>query len=80
VSSADGVTYIADSRAVRALSPRTGQLETRAGTGAPGPVGNDVPAASTNLQGACSVTRDKAGNLLISDSQANLVRVVAAQW
>jgi hypothetical protein len=80
VSYRDGRVYIADQSAVRALSPRTDWLTTPAGTGAAhGRLGNGLPAAATPLDGACWATADSDGNLVITDSGHNRIRVVAAR-
>lgn len=79
VSYRNGRVYIADQSAVRALSPRTDWLTTPAGTGAAhGRLGNGLPAAATPLDGACRATADSDGNLVITDSGHNRIRVVAA--
>jgi trimeric autotransporter adhesin len=72
-----GRLYIGDMRTVRAVNPATGWLTTPAGTGAAGPLGEGGPAAKANVN-ACGVAVDPSGNLVITDTYDNRIRVVAA--
>ncbi len=71
--------HVAGGDAARGASMSTGKLTTAAGTGAPGPFGDGGPAAQAYLNGACGVTTDGSGNLVIADTENGLVRVVAAR-
>lgn len=54
------------------VSQRTGVLTPVAGSGGfygPSGPGNGVPALAASLQGACGVTVDAAGNVLVADTQ-----------
>jgi sugar lactone lactonase YvrE len=78
VSYADGHVELADGGAVRTVNPRTDWLTTPAGTGHFGPaeVGRLATRASVTT---CGVTTDHQGNLVIADSDHELIRVVAHQ-
>jgi hypothetical protein len=86
LSAAGGSLYIGDSDVVRKVSQATGDLTNPAGTGQIltqlvnfGPNGDGGPATAASLFGACGVTTDQAGNLLITDYAMGRVRVVAAK-
>jgi hypothetical protein len=74
VAFAAGSLYIADG-SVRKVSARTGLLTTPAGTGAAGPLTLGGPAPTAAL-GACGVTFDRAGNLVIADHLRRRIDVV----
>jgi secreted PhoX family phosphatase len=78
ISYGSGALYVAGSEVVREISPQTGALTTVVGTGAAGPLGDGGPAASATL-GACGVTLDHSGNLVIADGGDSRIRVVAAK-
>jgi hypothetical protein len=59
------------------VSP-AGRLTTPAGTGVPGPVGDDGLASKASLGGPCGVAVDHSGNLAIADTYGSRVRLVAA--
>jgi hypothetical protein len=74
-----GHVYVADTWAVRAVSPGTGRLTTPAGTGVlGGPTGNGRRATRANMADICDVAVDHSGNLVIADPFDNRIRVVAA--
>ena len=75
VSFASGALYVG-AGVVREVSIGTGQLTTPAGSGAPGPLGDGVPATTTALN-TCGVTVDPQGNLVVAAGAAS-VAVVAA--
>jgi uncharacterized protein YjiK len=72
-----GNLYIADSwnRRIRRVGT-DGVITTVAGTGYGGYNGDDQPATSAELRGACGVAVDSAGNLHIADLWNNRVRRV----
>jgi NHL repeat-containing protein len=72
-----GTLYVADSGAVRAVSPQTGRLTTPAGTGTTGPLGDGGPADSATLS-TCGAALDHSGNLVIADLGGSRIRVAAA--
>jgi hypothetical protein len=67
---------------IRAISLRTGELTTPAGSGIPAPdssgVGDGGPAAGAEFLNPSDIAVDAAGNQIVSDSWDDLVRVVAA--
>ena len=74
-----GALYVGDWTTVRKISP-TGRLTTPAGFGGVGgSYGSAVPAVATRLGLACGVAIDSSGNLVIADSAAEAIRVVAAK-
>jgi hypothetical protein len=77
VTLAAGSVYTGAAGTVRRVSS-TGQLTTPAGTGETGPLGDRGPAAKASLNGACGVAVDHSGNLVITDTGNQRVRVVAA--
>jgi trimeric autotransporter adhesin len=73
VAAAGGSLYIADTTAVRKLSP-DGWLTTPAGTGTYlGPSGSGGPAASADVD-TCGVARDHSGNLVIAEADEYLAQ------
>ena len=74
-----GNLYIADtgSNRVRKVSP-SGTISTVAGTGAALPGGEATLAIATPLFAPAAVSVDRFGNLLIVETGANRIRVVAA--
>ena len=74
-----GDIYIGDcGNRVRLVSASTGIISTVAGTGVQGYSGDGGPATSAELSGSCEVALDTAGNLYISDTGNNAIRVVNA--
>jgi len=74
---AGGQLYIADSGAIRKVSPVTDRLTTPVGTGVGGPLRNGGPAARASVNPR-DVAVDAAGNLVITNAFKQLIRVVAA--
>jgi uncharacterized protein YheU (UPF0270 family) len=60
------------------ISMTAGDIYTVAG-GGPGGTANGIPAIQATLMGPGGVALDRAGNLLLSDTFDNLVRVVAVR-
>ena len=56
-----------------------GDMYTVAGNGNPGPLGNGGPATSAGIHAPSAVAVDSAGNLVVTDTFNNRVRVVAAK-
>jgi len=73
---AAGNMYVGDGGAVRKVSS-TGSLTTPAGIGIGGPLGDRGPAIQASV-GACGISVDHSGNLVIADTSGR-VRVVAAR-
>ena len=75
-----GNLYIADmdNNVIRRVDGSTGTITTVAGSGTQGYTGNDGPATSAELNNPVGVTIDAAGNLFISDTNNNVIRMVAA--
>src|SRR5690349_111347 len=79
VSFGAGDLYVGDTFSVRRVDPAAGLLPTPAGTGTvTRPFSNGGPATKTSLLDACGATADHSGNVVVSDSGYNRVRVVAA--
>ncbi|HVB92341.1 MAG TPA: hypothetical protein VND70_09605 [Acidimicrobiales bacterium] len=74
---ASGDVFIsdADANVVRMVNP-AGVLSTYAGTGTHGETGDNGPASSAELESPVGVFLDSAGNLFISDFDAEVVREV----
>jgi hypothetical protein len=80
----DGVFPTRAGDVIRAISLRTGELTTPAGSGIPEPpgspgVGDGGPAAGAEFLSPSDIAVDAAGNQIVSDSRDDLVRVVAAR-
>ena len=73
----DGTLYVADgvNHRIRAISP-SGQISTFAGTGAAGFSGDGGPAGAARLSLPRDVKFDRAGNMLISDTNNLRIRLV----
>jgi sugar lactone lactonase YvrE len=72
-----GNVYIADSGNYRIrLVNLAGTITTFAGTGAPGSLGDGSPAALATFTSPTSLTLDSKGDLYITDTGANVVRMV----
>ncbi len=71
----DGRLYICDigNHVIRRLDPRTGLIETFAGTGRPGDTPDGAPIAGTPLRGPRSLDFDPAGNLWLATREGNQV-------
>jgi NHL repeat-containing protein len=80
VAYGNGDVYIFDSTCVRVLNPQNDWLTTLAGTGASiGPLGDGSPAAKVSMPSASQGVVDSAGNVLITDTDDQRIRVVAAR-
>lgn len=53
---------------------RAGKIRTIAGTGKPGPAGDDGPAIVATLRGPKHLCLDKEGNVLIADTDNHVIR------
>ncbi len=75
-----GNVYIADlsNNVIRKVNASTGNISTVAGNGTAGYSGDGGAATSAKLNGPYDVAVDAAGNLYISDSGNNVIRMVAA--
>ena len=75
----DGTLYVADgsNQRIRAISP-SGQISTFAGTGAAGFSGDGGPAASARLSLPRDVKFDRAGNMLIADTNNVRIRMITS--
>src|SRR5215469_2490580 len=74
-----GSVYLGSETVVRKLDPATGQVATEAGDGLnAGSPGDGGPAADATLGSACLTAVDPHGNLVILDTDAGTIRVVAA--
>lgn len=76
-----GNLYIADTynERVRRVDHATGNIQTIAGDGIAGYAGDGGPGTSAHLNQPSSVALDAAGNVYISDTGNELVRVLNAQ-
>ncbi len=75
-----GNLYIADTgnSRVRKVAAATGIITTYAGTGVAGYSGDNIPAASAEINQPWGLAVDTSGNLYIADSGNNRIRVVSA--
>jgi trimeric autotransporter adhesin len=78
-ASAGRAVYVADGYVVRRLDTNSSWEGVTAGQGVPGFGGDGGPAVSALLGGVGALTVDRAGNLVILDTDNNRVRVVAAR-
>lgn len=78
---ADGTVYIVERQGnrVRGVDPRTGLITTRAGTGAKGYSGDGGPAKEATFNGPKELAIDRAGNLLIVDTENHAIRRIDAR-
>jgi hypothetical protein len=74
---AGGYLYIGDYAMVRRINPQTDQLTTIAGSGEAGPLDNGGSAKRASFNQVCTMARDQAGNLIVTDGAHNRVRVIA---
>jgi sugar lactone lactonase YvrE len=76
----EGNTYIADSvgQVVLKVTASTGKISVYAGTGESGYSGDNGPATKARLNQPAGVGFDPSGNLYISDTGNNVIRMVAA--
>jgi sugar lactone lactonase YvrE len=73
----DGTIYVADDAAHRVRVIRGGVVDTIAGNGTPGALGDGGPATAAQLDQPTALALDTAGNLYIADAGTSLVRKVA---
>jgi secreted PhoX family phosphatase len=78
VSFAGGNVYIGTGAAVEKVNPGSDRLTTPVGTGTAGPVDAGDRATKASLDGGCTASFDRSGNMVIADSDNNRIRVVAA--
>ena len=80
ISYRGGHLLIADDAAVREVSTQTDWLTTPAGTGAfGGALGDGGPASQANFAQACGAAVDRFGNIVVTDTGHDRLRVVAAR-
>lgn len=71
----DGNVYVLErsGHALRVVD-RAGKIRTVAGTGQPGPAGDDGPALAATLRGPKHLCLDRDGNVLIADTDNHVIR------
>lgn len=82
----NGVVYIADSgnNVIRAVSPTSGKISTYAGGAAAvcaqaiDTFGDGCPAVQTRFASPSGITADNLGNLYVSDTGNNLIRLITS--
>jgi sugar lactone lactonase YvrE len=76
--SQDGAVYILEreGNSLRRVDPATGLISTIAGTGAKGYSGDGGPAAKATFNGPKDLAVDRAGNLLIVDTENHAIRFI----
>ena len=80
ISYRGGHLLIADDAAVREVSTQTDWLTTPAGTGTTvGTLGDGGPASKATLAQACGTAMDRFGNIVVTDTGDDRLRVVAAR-
>jgi sugar lactone lactonase YvrE len=74
----DGTVYILEreGNSLRSVNPTTGLIGTVAGTGAKGYSGDGGPAALATFNGPKELAVDRAGNLLIVDTENHAIRFI----
>ena len=75
---ADGTVYILEreGNSLRSVNPTTGLIGTVAGTGARGYSGDGGPATKATFNGPKELAVDRAGNLLIVDTENHAIRFI----
>lgn len=78
---ADGTVLILERQGnrLRGVDPQTGLITTRAGTGAKGYSGDGGPATAATFNGPKEFAIDRAGNLLIVDTENQAIRRIDAR-
>lgn len=78
---ADGTVFILERQGnrLRGVDPKTGVITTRAGTGAKGYAGDGGPATAATFDGPKELAIDRAGNLLIVDTENHAIRRIDAK-
>ena len=79
VSYRGGHLLLAESQAVRSVTTATDWLTTPAGTNSNGPLGDGGPAANASLAQACGAAADRFGNIVVTDTGNDRLRVIAAR-
>lgn len=74
----DGTIYVSDDIAHRVRVIRNGVVDTLAGNGLPGRLGDGGPAHDAALAAPTALTLDAAGNLYLSDAAAHVIRKVSS--
>jgi DNA-binding beta-propeller fold protein YncE len=77
----DGTVYILERQGntLRAVDPGTGTITTRAGNGSQGYSGDGGPASAATFKGPKELAVDKAGNILIVDTENHAIRRIDAR-
>ena len=80
VSDGRGTFYVADNNndTIRKIAP-DGTITTIAGTGVPGYNGDGIPAVQAQLYAPFALALDQQGNLYVSDSRNERVRMINTQ-
>jgi hypothetical protein len=73
----DGTIYLSDDSAHRIRAIRNGTVDTLAGTGVAGYLGDGGPAQAAAVNQPTALALDRAGNLYFSDAAAHVVRRIA---
>jgi sugar lactone lactonase YvrE len=73
----DGTIYVSDDLAHRVRVIRGGMVDTLAGNGLPGRLGDGGPARDAALAAPTALALDAAGNLYLSDAVAHVIRKVS---
>lgn len=70
LAAGDGTLYVGDggNSVVQGVSEHSGRLAAAAGTGVQGTPGGVAPATSTNVGWPCTIAVDRAGNLLLAQT------------
>jgi len=77
----DGTVYILERQgnSLRTIDPKTGVISTVAGTGAKGYGGDGGPARGATFDGPKELAVDRAGNVLIVDTENHVIRRIDAR-
>lgn len=73
----DGAIYLSDDAAHRIRVVRGGTIDTLAGTGVAGYLGDGGPAQAAAINQPTALALDRAGNLYFTDTAAHVVRRIA---
>jgi DNA-binding beta-propeller fold protein YncE len=76
----DGTVYLLERQGntLRAVNPATGLIKTVAGTGAKGYSGDGGPALKATFDGPKELAVDRAGNILLVDTENHAIRRIEA--
>jgi sugar lactone lactonase YvrE len=77
----DGTVFILEREGnrLRAVDSRSGNITTRAGTGAKGYTGDGGPASAATFNGPKELAVDREGNVFIVDTENNAIRRIDAR-